>query len=234
LVLRGGIGSLGEGLAQRLEIRTGCWVSGVEKGESGVAVHHSGGTVEADHVVFACPANAITRIEGDIAAEDRAALSAVRYAPAMNLFFGYERSITVQHPVVMAAGPDRHPVATVWTTSRWIPEHVPEGKEVVCIQPASWRSGELLELDPAKVVSAIRAEAEEVFGRLADPDWIRLYPWPGGLVLPVPGHYRRMSELVRRPRERIHFAGDWITGSSVEGALRTGLQAAERILASAS
>ena len=230
LVLPNGTGSFCEALAQRLEVRTGCSAGTVEVGDDSVKVRHSGGTIEADYAILAVPATAIARLQGSIPDQDRADLARVRYVPNITLCFGYERSITVQYPSITPAGPGRHPIARVRKMSAWDPRCVPEGKELVTIQAAGWRSAELIHDEPDKIVSAIRSEAEEIFGRLADPDWIRLYRRPEAVVLPEPGHYRRMLALLRRPRQRLLYAGDWLTGSSIEGAVRTGLAAAMQIL----
>jgi oxygen-dependent protoporphyrinogen oxidase len=230
LALKGGAGTLCEALARRLEVRTGCRVGAVEVGSRSLAVHHSGGTVEADSAVLALPANQAAHLEGSLPPEDQKDLRTVRYMPHVALFFGYERPITVQYPLVAPAGPGRHPIGGVATVSRWMPDYVPEGKDLVCIYASAWRSAELMERDPDKIVAAMRADAEEIFGRLADPDWIRMYPREHGVVVPAPGHYRRMQMFQRRQRERIFFAGDWLTGPSIEGAVRTGLRAAEQIL----
>jgi len=229
--LYGGMGTLCDTLAQRLNVRTGCWVSGIDINPSGVALHHSGGTIEADCAILACPASATAKLEGPLPEEDRADLATVRYAPNIVLFFGYERPITVQYPLVTPAGPGRHPIATMWTMSRSIPQYVPEGKELVCIHASSWRSAELMDLDPGKIVATLRADAEEIFGRLADPDWVRMYPRSEATVIPAPGHYRRMEDFTRRPHGHVFYAGDWLSGSTIEGAVRTGLHAAEQVLA---
>lgn len=230
LALERGMGTLCEALARRINVRTGCWASAVELTAAGVAVHHSGGTVEADYAIFACPASATAKMEGPLQEQDRADLAAVRYAPQIALVFGYERPITVQHPTVTPAGPGKHAVVAIWTLSRCIPRYVPEGKDMVCIHASSWRSAELLDLEPARIAAALRANAEEIFGRLADPDWVRMYPRSEATVIPGPGHYRRMQAFLQRPRERIFYAGDWITGSTIEGAARSGLRAAEEVL----
>ena len=49
-------------------------------------------------------------------------------------------------------------------------------------------------------------------------------------MITPPGHYRRMAAFLRRPRKRLLYAGDWLTGSTIEGAVRTGVSAAEQIL----
>lgn len=231
LFLLEGAGALCDTLTRRLEVRTGCAATAVEETTNGVAVHHAGGTVEADYAILALPASAAAGLDGTIDAADRQDLAAVRYAPQVLIFFGYERPVTVQHPSVTAAGPGRHPVVSVWSMSRWLPPYVPENKELIAIYSSAWRAAELLDRDPGKLVGALRGDAEEMFGRLADPDWLRVYPRTEATVVPAPGHFRRVHAFARRPRGRVLFAGDWMTGSTIEGAVRTGRQAAERLLA---
>jgi predicted NAD/FAD-dependent oxidoreductase len=230
LVLTGGSQALCDALARRLEVRTGCVAGTVEVGDSAVRVDHSGGRVEADYAILAAPAPVLAGFEGSLAEEDRADLKAVRYVPSIVVFFGYERPITVRFPSVIPAGPKRHAIARVRTTSNWVREWVPEGKELIAIYASGWRSAELLDAGRDRMTATLRADAEEVFGRLADPDWVRVYPRREGIVLPIPGHSRRMQAFQRRPRGRLLFAGDWMTGSTIEGAVRSGLAAASRIL----
>jgi oxygen-dependent protoporphyrinogen oxidase len=230
LVVSAGMGALCDALAQRIEVRTGCPATGVDVRDASVAVHHAGGTLEADYAVIAAPATAIERLAGGVSEQDRTDAAAVRYAPNITLFFGYERPITVQYPLVTPAGPGRHAIARVRTWSALAPQYVPERKELLAIHATAWRSAELLERDSSRIVSELRSDAEEVFGRLADPDWIRLYTRAEGTVITPPGHYRRMAAFLRRPRKRLLYAGDWLTGSTIEGAVRSGLSAAEHIL----
>jgi oxygen-dependent protoporphyrinogen oxidase len=230
LVLGDGTGALCDALARRLEVRTGCAAGSVDVREDGATVHHAGGSIEADYVVLAIPAGAAARLGGSIPERDRVDLASIRYVPNLAVFFGYERPVTVQYPSVTPAGPGPHPIARVRTTSRWVRQWVPEGRELIGIYGSGWRSAELLRLDRDKAVAGLRADAEEIFGRLADPDWIRVYPRSEAIVVPEPGHYRRMQALQRRNRGRLLYAGDWLTGSTVEGAVRTGLAAAKKIL----
>jgi len=232
LVMPAGMGALCDTLGRGLEVRTGCPASGIERRERSVVVHHAGGELEADHAILAAPASAIAKLEGALEAQDRVDAASVRTMPSLSLFFGYERPITVQYPLVTPAGPGRHPIARVRTWSALAPSYVPKGKELLAILPMGWRSAELIDRDPPAIVAALRADAEAVFGRLADPDWIRLYPRAEGTVITPPGHFRRMAALLKRPRTRVFYAGDWLTGSTIEGAVQTGLSAADRVLRS--
>lgn len=231
LAITGGMGVLCDALADRIEVRTGCKASEIEHLPNSIAVHHSGGRIEADHVVLAIPAPALSRLRGGLPDDDRAQIEAVRFVPNLLLYFGYERPITVQHSLVTPAGPGRHAIARIRTISQWAPSYVPEGKELVSIHATAWRSEQLVGEEPERAINELRRDAETIFGRLADPDWIRLYARREAVVLPSPGHYRRMRAFLRKPRKRLLYAGDWMTGSMVEGAVRTGITAAETILA---
>ncbi len=230
LVVPDGMGALCEALARGVEVRTGCHVGGIDVRDRSVEVRHAGGVLEADACILAAPASAIAALEGPLAKEDRADVAAVRTMPSIVLYFGYERPLTVQYPLVTPAGPGRHPIARVRTWSALSPTSVPEGKELLAIHAMGWRSAELLDRDPSRIATALRADAEEVFGRLADPDWIRLYPRAEGTVVTAPGHYRRMHAFLKRPRTRLLYAGDWLTGSTIEGAVWSGLTAADKFL----
>jgi protoporphyrinogen/coproporphyrinogen III oxidase len=232
LVLPTGMGSLCDALAAGIEVRTGCQASGIDLRERSVQVFHAGGVVEADACILAAPASAIARLEGPLDPEDRADVAAVRTMPNVVLYFGYERPLTVQYPLVTPAGPGRHAIARVRTWSTLCPAYVPAGKELLAIQAMGWRSAELLDRDPGKIAAALRTDAEEVFGRLADPDWVRLFPRAEGTVITAPGHYRRMAAFLKRPRARVLYAGDWLTGSTIEGAVWSGVTAADAVLKS--
>lgn len=230
LVVPNGMGAVCDALAAEIEVRTGCQASGIDLRERSVQVFHAGGVVEADACILAAPASALARLEGPLDPQDRADVAAVRTMPNLVLYFGYERPLTVQYPLVTPAGPGRHAIARVRTWSTLCPAYVPAGKELLAIQAMGWRSAELLDRDPGKIAAALRRDAEEVFGRLADPDWVRLYPRAEGTVITQPGHYRRMAAFLKRPRTRVFYAGDWLTGSTIEGAVWSGTTAAEAVL----
>lgn len=232
LVLPTGMGAFCDALARDIEVRTGCQASAVDLRERSVQIFHAGGVVEADHCILAAPASAIARLDGPLDPHDRADCAAVRTMPNVTMYFGYERPVTVQYPLVTPAGPGRHAIARVRTWSTLCPAYVPEGRELIAIHAMGWRSAELLERDPGKIAAALRADAEDVFGRMADPDWVRLYPRAEGTVVTQPGHYRRMAAFLKRPRSRLFYAGDWLTGSTIEGAVWSGLTAADAVLKS--
>jgi protoporphyrinogen oxidase len=63
----------------------------------------------------------------------------------------------------------------------------------------------------------------------------RVYRWPHGWTVIRPGYLRHLAKLrAERPdagHPRVAFAGDYLVAPNVEGAVTSGLAAAERLLA---
>ena len=52
---------------------------------------------------------------------------------------------------------------------------------------------------------------------------------PFAIPIPTVGHYKRAAQVQAQQRAPIVFAGDYLATATVEGALRTGQFAAERM-----
>ena len=91
----------------------------------------------------------------------------------------------------------------------------------------------LVEAEPERVVEAlvpdVAAALPAARGRITDA---RVYRWPEGWTLFPPGYAARLSGLRRIDAElgRIALAGDYLYAPTVEGAVVSGVRAAERVL----
>ena len=134
LVLPAGMGALCDALAQRVEVRTGCQASGIEVRDASVAVHHAGGTVEADYAVIAAPATAVAKLEGAV---DRSGPRRRRQRALRAEHHALLRLRAPDHGAVSAGDAGRTraaiAIARVRTWSALAPQYVPEGKELLAI-----------------------------------------------------------------------------------------------------
>jgi oxygen-dependent protoporphyrinogen oxidase len=132
-----------------------------------------------------------------------------------------------------------------------IPRREPPGAELaaVCVQSAKatalGEEGDALVLIPAPPVAeawagldvdGVAARAypalERVLPGVADRVVARrLVPLPDAITVPGPGHYARIRSLDRDalPR-RVALAGDYLGAPTVEGAVRSGLAAADEVV----
>jgi predicted NAD/FAD-dependent oxidoreductase len=85
-------------------------------------------------------------------------------------------------------------------------------------------------MPPEEILEIVRHHCRELGVRLPDPEWALVIAWPEAIVVPSPGHYRRAANFLSLRRDGIHFAGDWLTGSTIEGAVRSGLVAAQSVV----
>ena len=70
---------------------------------------------------------------------------------------------------------------------------------------------------------------------LANCDATELQRWPEALPLFEPGHFQRLRQFaagrIEDPHTPVVFAGDYLGGPFIEGAITSGQQAADRLLA---
>jgi protoporphyrinogen oxidase len=91
---------------------------------------------------------------------------------------------------------------------------------------------ELIEASDVVILGRMRQEAELLLGKpLPDFDATSIVRLPSGLPIFYSGWLRRLRERQRQLQPAaITLAGDYLSCPSMEGAIRTGEQAADRIL----
>jgi predicted NAD/FAD-dependent oxidoreductase len=224
------MGKLCEGFAAGIPVTTGSAVRSVEKNGAGYQVRHERGRVRARTVIVALPANRILELDMELLPEDREVLAAVNYAPAVRLMLRYAANDAPRVPHLTPSGPGRHAVQQVSLLNYWEAGRVPSGGEVLWISAAGWRSRQLLDQPSTEIVAALTADCEELGVQVPQPQWAEVIISRQGMVIPAPGHFRRAVEFMARQRKGLFFAGDWLSGSTVEGAVRSGLKAAQAAL----
>lgn len=230
LIPTGGVGKFCAHLARGLDVRCGAPVREVRREGGGFVVAHEGGEVRGETVILATPADKTLAITAPLGPEDREDLGRVRYIPCVRAILGYERESAPRIPYITPAGPGRHPLMSLSTLTSWEAGRVPEGFEVVWVSASGWRSVELADREPDEIIDGLRRDCADIGVELPAPAWSRVIINRQGMVLPETGHFRRMSAFLSRERSGIFFAGDWLTGSTVEGAIRSGQGAARAVL----
>lgn len=238
--LREGMGTLAEGLyrecresvllstpARRIVIEGGA-VKGVEA---------EGGFLDADAVICATTASQALALLPDLPDRTRSALGRVRYSACCHAMFALPRRLLPQgwYAVVLPRAA-RSPLCGFTDDSTKSPLYAPPGGGTVhCFTYGSH----------ARELNASRDE--EVSARLlrelrrfapsppADPLFCEVRRWEEAVCLAPPGMLREISRLkseLRKDIKGLYLAGEYTFMPSVEGALRSGLDAAAMALAS--
>ncbi len=226
----GGVGRIFEEAARRVEFRPLHEVARVGRTDRGVRVELAGGgALEAAGAVIAVPPPVVVRISPPDLPEAAAAACA-RWSPAVKLHLALETQVANARPVC-PAGPGEHALAGVGFLEAKRTDQAPTGRSGVnvCASPALSRA--LLEASDDEVETRLRLEAERLLGfalpRASARSIVRLEV---GVPLFHPGWIRTLAGLrAEASPAPIAFAGDWLGSPSLDGAIRTGEEAAGRV-----
>jgi oxygen-dependent protoporphyrinogen oxidase len=236
LSLEGGLAQLVGTLAEALPLRTGCDVSSVETQTGGARVRYRGAgrerTVVADAVVMAVPGPLVPRLCPKLTPDERGFFESVRYAPGIQVHVLLESKPAAPVPFALAFARGEGSGLRALFQSHRTPTAAPDG------------AGLLTAALPEKAVRRFAAVADEEivahtldaigrtpFGRLSPMQTV-VHRWPHARPVFPRGSLSRLETFgVRIDRSpRLVFAGDYLIGPTVEGALTSGMQAASRVI----
>lgn len=235
--VRGGMRALAKSIAARLGERGARLVFGVEvesldhRGE--VQLEWSGGGARHDAVVLAVPAPVALSI-GGFPDPLESWLRGVRYAPEMALALALEPAPATDHfglsfPRIAPPG-DR--IAAFCMQGAKGADLSGSGREAMVVVPAPAVQAELLAADPKDALDSLLPSMELVYPRLAERIVrAKVYRFPDGRVVFYPGYLTHLTQYdpAWLP-PHLALAGDYLVAPTVEGAVRSGLRAAARVL----
>lgn len=243
-VLAGGNDRLPTEMANRLSrsVRYGVEVTGIRDTDQGVRVIAERGdrteTYEADRAICTLPLGVLrgVDVEPRMPAGKRTAVRDMPYITATRTFlqvdraFWYDEGVTGaaatdlpigtvdRHPWSDAAGPDRRAVLEAYATA---------GE---ASRQATRSDSELVEY-VLRHMEKVHPGISEHFEGAAVKAWSRDPYARGHVSWPGPGDVTDHLEALQSPHGRIHFAGEHtsILRSTMEGALRSGVRAANEV-----
>jgi protoporphyrinogen/coproporphyrinogen III oxidase len=238
LGVRGGTGALVRAVAgwlgtRGVGIQEGAPVRSVEADDGGVRLRLGDGeVVDHDAVVVAVPAREAARL-----VPGASWLSGIRSRSTATLVLGLERPVRpgwfgLSIPRTESPG---GAVAAVCVQEEKATGVVggSGGSLVVVPSPDAgevWAEGE-----PGQAVEAAVPTLDVVLpGVRAAIREARLIRFRGSTFVPEPGHFDRVARFQDpTPSPRVALAGDYLVAPTVEGAVRSGVRAAERLLSGA-
>jgi oxygen-dependent protoporphyrinogen oxidase len=234
--IEGGSASFSGVLAARLAVRTGCEVLCVETETAGARVRYRtqgrDRQVLADAAVLALPAPAVASLCPKLTPDERGFLERVGYASGASVYLMLERppaALDAFHGISVppAEGLDLYRLRA----DHHLPGAAPPGAGLL---RASLRSRAAVRFRDAPDASLAQHVLEQLsltpLGRLA-PQGFAVARQQWSLPRFVPGYLpllgRFLGRMDRSPR--LAFAGEYLVGPSVEGAVTSGLRAAREI-----
>ena len=241
--LSGLVGALADGLRARgVGIRAEA-VGSVEDGPGGVRVTPAGGPAEEfDAAVLAVPAFDAASLLGDAAP---AGLADIPFTSVAVLSVAVPASQWTPpegfNGVLVPAGEGRLMTACSFYSNKW-PARAGDGDgtggapPVHVVRISAGRHGDrrIDELDDEALEGRLLDELSRAVGRPLQPVEARLTRWPSSFPLYRVGHARavdRMEEELAARAPRVALAGSSYRGAGIPACIRSGREAAERLLA---
>jgi len=237
--LRHGLGRLSEAMATDLQVHRSAEVVAVTPGEAGgytvqAYVDGEARQFNADGVVCATPAAAVPDLFPTLNAQQRSFFEAIRYSMNVTAAIGVERRLPSDFYGLLFPRREAEHLATAAIQSAKNPAQVPGEHDLAMLHAADAVSRELWEKEDDAIGDILRADL-----RQASPDYdlgegmfCRIYRWQYAIPDFDVGHFKRLNTFAQGEIEtgRVVFAGDYLGGPFVEGAITSGLDAARRLL----
>jgi protoporphyrinogen/coproporphyrinogen III oxidase len=194
----------------------------IERTAGGFRIKAGGDWLEAAHVVLACEAyNAAKLLDGRLAE----LLNGVAYSSSVVVALGYDGPPTMPGFGFLIPRKERRQIlACTWVGTKF-PFRAPEGTTLA----RCFLSGE-----DEPDVSAIHRELQELAGVRGEPRFHRIFRWPRAMAQYGVGHAQRIAEIQELAAEipGLHLAGNAYSGIGIPDCVRTGKQAADKIVGS--
>ena len=248
-----GMGALVEALAARLPagaLRTGSRVvllvriggaRGGTDGPSGKQAHYrvgleNGTFLEAQAVIVATEAHRASRLVAGLDAELARYLGEIPYASSATVTLAYRRE-DVAHPLdgfgFVVPRTEGRPLLACTFSSVKFPGRAPDGHVLLRAFLGGTLQAGVLDRDDASLAALAEDQVRGLLGASAAPRLVRLHRHESAMPQYLIGHLDRIAAIEARskPHPGLAFAGAAYGGVGVPDCIRSGEEAAERVVA---
>jgi oxygen-dependent protoporphyrinogen oxidase len=196
------------------------------------------GTILADHLVIATPADAGARLLRELHPSFESLLDGIEYAPVAVVSLGYRQS-EVGHPLTgfgflapRSAG--LRVLGTVWNSSLF-PGRAPDGQVLLTSFVGGATDPRAASLPPGELASLVHREIAPLLAIREKPSFSNVTIYPRALPQYNLGHAERLAaiEHQRSKFPNLWLAGNYLRGPSIGACVEQSLNVADQILSRA-
>jgi oxygen-dependent protoporphyrinogen oxidase len=235
--LRGGLATVTDELASRLDVRYGATVTRVDETESGVTVSYTDGSgthsVSAESCVISAMYHRAVEMWPSLSMASPPFGDKLRNVKLISVSLGYRAPTTSRAYTILVPTVERRECLLIFLQHNKSVDRAPHGHSLVTIYTDTAVTDRFLEYTNAELESWAAGIVEGLCPELAGNRELSVVTrWPYAGYLADPGFWRRGSALRDSlpTRGPVQVAGDLFGAGSMESAARWGEHAARRIL----
>ena len=204
----------------------------LEEGRATGVMVEDQGFIEADAVICAAPATKVIEMIPDLPSEVRRTMSRVTYSSCINMAVGLDENILPEGSHAAVFPPKSGTFLTnVSNLASMAPCAAPEGKSLVYALVIGESAKGLFALSDTEIEGRVIEEMRRFFPAMPEkPLFTRVYRWPEALCLAPGGTLKEIYEMRQEKLgslKGLFLAGDYMRMPSCNGALLSGVDAAE-------
>ncbi len=189
-----------------------------------------------DAVIIATPAQAASSVleaaDGNLSLE----LAEINYSSSVTVTLGYDEKVRGSLPpgfgflVPRSAG---HRMLAATFVHNKFPHLAPDNRALVRCFLGGARDEQILQSTEQEILEIVRRELRQIVALNAEPLFARVYKWKAAMAQYSVGHLERLQriETLRQNLQGLALAGNGYNGIGVPDCVRSGAEAAGKILA---
>jgi protoporphyrinogen/coproporphyrinogen III oxidase len=194
---------------------------------------------QSDHfeaLIVATPAQAASKLLQFASESLSHELGEIRYSSSVTVTLGYDETVRRSLPpgfgFLVPRSEGRRMLAATFVHNKF-PHRAPENRAIVRCFLGGARDEEILDSSEDQILQIVRSELQQIIGLTAEPLFTRVYKWKGAMAQYSVGHLERLQriEALRRKLPGLALAGNGFNGIGVPDCVRSGTEAAAKLLA---
>jgi oxygen-dependent protoporphyrinogen oxidase len=237
--LQEGMQQMVDALVARLDanaLKTSSSVQSVIPQESGWTVSAGYQSDQFDAVIIATPTHAAAAVLQGADENLSRELGEIKYSSSVTVTLGYDENVRRSLPpgfgflVPRSAG---HRMLAATFVHNKFPHRAPDNRAIVRCFLGGARDEQILESSEEEILAIVRGELRQIIALSSEPLFARVYKWKSAMAQYAVGHLERLQriESLRQKLPGLALAGNGYSGIGVPDCVRSGAEAASKILA---
>jgi protoporphyrinogen/coproporphyrinogen III oxidase len=217
-------------------LKTSVPVQSVIRQDNGWTVSAGYETDHFDALIMAIPTQAAAAVVQAADKDLSRDLGGIQYSSSVTVTLGYDEKVRASLPPgfgFLIPRSEGHRMLAATFVHNKFPHRAPENRAIVRCFLGGARDEQILQVSEPGILEIVRSELREIIGLNAEPLFARVYKWKSAMAQYSVGHLERLQriELLRQKLPGLALAGNGYNGIGVPDCVRSGAEAAGKVLA---